>query len=662
MIWLVAAFAVCILAPTVHCESAAVAWCYDEPSCNTTTWPFIAAKHCNGTRQSPINIVSASAAPNSNLTAFTFHNYSSTSALKKIENTGETVKVIFGSGVGISGGDLSEAYDSLQFHLHWGNGTSSPGSEHTVDGKRYPMELHIVNIKSSYKRNTTQAVEDSTGLAALGFFIEEMSGDATGQPASWHTLTSYLTNITHRGENVSMAPGLSLDDLLVGVDRTRYYRYHGSLTTPGCHEAVVWTVFKDSIKVSKDLINLFSTTVRVSNSTSPFMVNIYRNIQAPLQVTTQRASSSSGSTTCYSLGLITLSLALGRSLKCLFNPYLSLFVPTAFQHKVTPLGHGQLRCQMIWLAAVLTVCVLPPSCESATVAWCFHHPSCDEDTWPVIERNCNGTRQSPINIVSASAAPNSNLTAFTFHNYSSTSALKKIENTGTTVKVTLGAGVGISGGDLSEAYDSLQFHLHWGNGTSSPGSEHTVNGKRYPMELHIVNSKSSHQGDTTQAVEDSTGLAALGFFIEEMSGDATGQPASWHTLTSYLANITHSGENVLMATGLSLDDLLVGVDRTRYYRYHGSLTTPGCHEAVVWTVFKDSIKVSKDLINLFSTTVRFSNSTSPFMVNVYRNIQAPLPVTTQRASNSSSSNSSSSGSTTCYSLGLITLSLALGRS
>ncbi|XP_044034699.1 carbonic anhydrase XVb [Siniperca chuatsi] len=313
MNWLVAALTVCVLAPTAHCASNAIAWCYHLPSCNDATWPTIATKFCNGTRQSPINIVSASAKPNSNLTAFTFNNYNSSTALKKIQNSENTVKVTFGSGVGISGGDLSEAYDSLQFHLHWGNGSSSPGSEHTVDGKRYPMELHIVNIKSSYKGNTTQAIADSTGLAALGFFIEEMSGNATGQPASWRTLTSYLANITNSGQSVPMAPGISLDDLLVGVDRTRYYRYLGSLTTPACNEAVVWTVFKDSIKVSKDLIDLFSTTLHVSNSTSPLMINVFRNIQPALPVTTQRASSSSTSTTCYSLALMALSLVLGRS-------------------------------------------------------------------------------------------------------------------------------------------------------------------------------------------------------------------------------------------------------------------------------------------------------------------------------------------------------------
>ena len=56
---------------------------------------------------------------------------------------------------------------------------------------------------------------------------------------------------------MAVASGISLDDLLEGVDRTKYYRYLGSLTTPACNEAVVWTVFKDSIKVSKDVVSYF---------------------------------------------------------------------------------------------------------------------------------------------------------------------------------------------------------------------------------------------------------------------------------------------------------------------------------------------------------------------------------------------------------------------
>ena len=52
------------------------------------------------------------------------------------------------------------------------------------------------------------------------------------------------------------------------------------------------------------------------------------------------------------------------------------------------------------------------------------------------------------------------------------------------VKVALAGTASVSGGGLpNSTYQSLQFHLHWGNGSAVPGSEHTVNGKRYPMEV-----------------------------------------------------------------------------------------------------------------------------------------------------------------------------------
>jgi len=40
----------------------------------------------------------------------------------------------------ISGADLPATYKAVQFHLHWGN-KGGPGSEHTIDGEQYPMEV-----------------------------------------------------------------------------------------------------------------------------------------------------------------------------------------------------------------------------------------------------------------------------------------------------------------------------------------------------------------------------------------------------------------------------------------------------------------------------------------------------------------------------------------
>ncbi|KTF88554.1 hypothetical protein cypCar_00034791 [Cyprinus carpio] len=260
-------------------------------------WPIIAEKNCNGTQQSPIDIITTNVQANANLTSFIFTGYDDDTTLTEIKNTGTTIKVTLDhEKMHVEGGDLPGLFASMQFHLHWGNGSFMPGSEHTVDGKQYPMELHIVN---KFVHN------GSTILAALGFFIEATYD--TGKPESWKTLTSYLSDIANAGkfqaakvatkvakslsQDFLAVPGLlagdkacitqymSMDDLLSGVDRTKYYRYLGSLTTPNCKEGVIWTIFKDPIKVSWDLIDLFSTSVYIKATDSPLMVDTFRGVQ-----------------------------------------------------------------------------------------------------------------------------------------------------------------------------------------------------------------------------------------------------------------------------------------------------------------------------------------------------------------------------------------------
>ena len=50
------------------------------------------------------------------------------------------------------------------------------------------------------------------------------------------------------------------------------------------------------------------------------------------------------------------------------------------------------------------------------------------------------------------------------------------------VVLEVGSGMSVSGGGLPGVYNTVQLHFHWGS-TSSNGSEHTMNGRRYPMEV-----------------------------------------------------------------------------------------------------------------------------------------------------------------------------------
>ena len=68
-----------------------------------------------------------------------------------IKNNGHTaqldvIETLPGDVGVLTGGPLDSPYQVLQLHFHWG-ADDNQGSEHTLDGQSFPMELHIVHKK-----------------------------------------------------------------------------------------------------------------------------------------------------------------------------------------------------------------------------------------------------------------------------------------------------------------------------------------------------------------------------------------------------------------------------------------------------------------------------------------------------------------------------------
>ena len=70
----------------------------------------------------------------------------------------------------ILGGPLDGKYELWQFHAHWGK-EDGHGSEHTVDGKNYAAELHLVHWNKKYGTPDI-AVDKPDGLSVLGMLIK----------------------------------------------------------------------------------------------------------------------------------------------------------------------------------------------------------------------------------------------------------------------------------------------------------------------------------------------------------------------------------------------------------------------------------------------------------------------------------------------------------
>ncbi|OCT64524.1 carbonic anhydrase 4 [Xenopus laevis] len=250
-------------------DPIAAEWCYTEESCDPSTWSSLGS--CGGLNQSPIDIANGSAQFNANLGNFTFTNYSNNSKLLLFDNSGHSAEVQLDSGVTISGGGLPSNYSAIAFHFHWGNGTL-PGSEHRLGGKQFPMEMHIVHTKNGM--NLTAAKKDPTGIAVLGFFFDVGTSAST---SSMTALANLLANVSVVGSNITLNASFSIDSVLGEVDKTSYYRYSGSLTTPTCDEAVVWTIFKNPILIPDSVIRTFSSSLIHNTTGSPqYMVNNFR--------------------------------------------------------------------------------------------------------------------------------------------------------------------------------------------------------------------------------------------------------------------------------------------------------------------------------------------------------------------------------------------------
>jgi carbonic anhydrase len=137
---------------------------------------------------------------------------------------------------------LKGVYEAAQFHIH-------SSSEHTVDGKFFGAEMHIVhNLK------------DSDRHAVVGIFLNP--GLSVDNPEFSMLLTGWrkvhedtykkcgimgrrnLQGLTNSSVHVNPYKILSAN--------ATFYQYSGSLTTPPCSEVVDWNLSPESILISVD--------------------------------------------------------------------------------------------------------------------------------------------------------------------------------------------------------------------------------------------------------------------------------------------------------------------------------------------------------------------------------------------------------------------------
>ncbi|WOL04056.1 hypothetical protein Cni_G12777 [Canna indica] len=181
----------------------------------------------------------------------------------------------------------------------------------------------------------------------------------------------------------------------------------------------------------------------------------------------------------------------------------------------------------------------------------------------------NGKQQSPINIVKEAALLNRKLDRLD-RDYVDTSATLVDYGFNIVVKYSDDAGhVTVEG----KNYSLIQMHWH------SP-SEHTINGERFAVELHLVH-KSDDGSIAVVAILYQLGrpdpfLVQLKDKFDEMAKETCGADQEARVPI---------GEMELRA---------VKRHTRKYYRYVGSLTSPPCTENVIWNILGKVRQMSRE--------------------------------------------------------------------
>ncbi|XP_033755962.1 receptor-type tyrosine-protein phosphatase gamma-like [Pecten maximus] len=236
---------VCIFWVTLITCTGASDWSYHGDR-GTHKWDKLFPGACAGRKQSPIDIITRKTEYNSKLTDFAlFHDPPKPGSHFNILNNGHAVQVNLFGPFFVTNGGLPSVYSTAQFHFHWGH-ANHHGSEHFINGRASPIELHVVNYDKDNYDTIADAMVKPQGLAVLGVMFEITERD---NPVL-APIVEALDMIQDPDINMEVEiPAIRMRDFLP-EDTSKYYRYNGSLTTPGCFESVIWTIFEEKQTIS----------------------------------------------------------------------------------------------------------------------------------------------------------------------------------------------------------------------------------------------------------------------------------------------------------------------------------------------------------------------------------------------------------------------------
>ncbi|NXF47997.1 CAH8 protein, partial [Oceanites oceanicus] len=222
-------------------------WGYEEG----VEWGLI-FPDANGEYQSPINLNSREAKYDPSLLEVRLSPNYVVCRDCEVINDGHSIQIALKSKSVLLGGPLPRGHE-FELHdvqFHWGR-ENQRGSEHTVNFKAFPMELHLMHWNSTLYNSIDEAVGKKHGIAIIALFVQ-IGKEHVGLKA----VTEILQDIQYKGKSKTI-PCFNPNSLLPDPLLRDYWVYEGSLTIPPCSEGVTWILFRYPLTVSQVQIEEF---------------------------------------------------------------------------------------------------------------------------------------------------------------------------------------------------------------------------------------------------------------------------------------------------------------------------------------------------------------------------------------------------------------------
>jgi carbonic anhydrase len=115
----------------------------------------------------------------------------------------------------------------IQFHLH-------SGSEHTIDGQRFDLEMHTVHLPDKN--------EQGFMAAALGIIFDTTNYDPSVTDAQRAAIDKFFDSLMLYDHTNPESKEVAYGELIDALDTDNRWVYKGSVTTPPCARLVYWNV------------------------------------------------------------------------------------------------------------------------------------------------------------------------------------------------------------------------------------------------------------------------------------------------------------------------------------------------------------------------------------------------------------------------------------